>query len=68
MEDIILIPQSATQEIQDKRRCGTGRLCEHGGGCLKDVSLQIPPRERELMQAMRRVFDPTGIMNPGKAF
>ena len=41
---------------------------EHGGGCLKDVSLQIPPRERELMQAMRRVFDPTGIMNPGKAF
>ena len=41
---------------------------EHGGGCLKDVSLQIPPREHELMQAMRRVFDPTGIMNPGKAF
>ena len=41
---------------------------EHGGGCLKDVSLQIRSRERELMQAMRRVFDPTGIMNPGKAF
>ena len=35
---------------------------------LDHVSLQIPPRERELMQAMRRVFDPTGIMNPGKAF
>ncbi len=41
---------------------------EHGAGCLKDVSLQIPPRERELMQAVRRVFDPTGILNPGKAY
>ncbi len=41
---------------------------EHGAGILKDVSLQIKPRERELMRAMRRVFDPTGIMNPGKAF
>lgn len=41
---------------------------EHGAGCLKDVSLQIGKRERELMLAMRKVFDPTGIMNPGKGY
>lgn len=41
---------------------------EHGCGISKDVSLQIPPRERALMRGVKAVFDPEGIMNPGKGY
>ena len=41
---------------------------EHGCGISKDVGLQIPERERGLMRGIRAVFDPRGIMNPGKAY
>ena len=41
---------------------------EHGGGSLKDVGRQLGKDERELMQAVRKVFDPKGILNPKKGY
>ncbi len=41
---------------------------EHGCGISKDPSLQIPPREQEIMRHIKAVFDPKGIMNPGKGY
>ncbi len=41
---------------------------EHGVGISKDITLQVPPRELELMRAVKRAFDPNGIMNPGKGY
>lgn len=41
---------------------------EHGCGISKDASLQIPPRELDLMHGVKAVFDPHGIMNPGKGY
>jgi FAD/FMN-containing dehydrogenase len=41
---------------------------EHGIGQLKVEELEryAPPVELELMRAIKQVFDPNGIMNPGK--
>ncbi len=43
---------------------------EHGIGLTKLPSLdrQLGPLERELMRRVKHVFDPCGIMNPGKGF
>jgi glycolate oxidase len=43
---------------------------EHGVGVLKlpYLGLAASPIEIELMQAIKRVFDPKGILNPGKKF
>jgi FAD/FMN-containing dehydrogenase len=43
---------------------------EHGIGLLKRPYLHYSrsPAEIELMRGMKRVFDPAGVMNPGKLF
>lgn len=41
---------------------------EHGGGSLKDVGHQLGKDEQELMHAIRKVFDPKGILNPNKGY
>jgi FAD/FMN-containing dehydrogenase len=43
---------------------------EHGVGLLKRdfLSMSRSPAEIECMRAMKRVFDPRGILNPGKIF
>jgi D-lactate dehydrogenase (cytochrome)/glycolate oxidase len=41
---------------------------EHGGGFFKDVSSQLGPGELSVMRAIRRVFDPKGILNPKKGY
>jgi D-lactate dehydrogenase (cytochrome)/glycolate oxidase len=43
---------------------------EHGVGLTKLSILdrQLDPIEREMMQALKKTFDPKGIMNPGKAY
>ena len=41
---------------------------EHGAGCLKDVGRQLGKEEHALMRDVRRVFDPKGILNPGKGY
>ncbi|CAM2061286.1 glycolate oxidase [Desulfovibrionales bacterium] len=43
---------------------------EHGMGLSKvdHVARQLEPRQIELMRDIKRLFDPRGILNPGKAF
>ncbi|MFI1168908.1 FAD-binding oxidoreductase [Streptomyces sp. NPDC020801] len=43
---------------------------EHGVGTLKTPYLdaQLGPAERELMTGVKAVFDPKGILNPGRAY
>lgn len=43
---------------------------EHGTGITKGpyVSWQLSEEERGLMAGIKRVFDPTGILNPGKGW
>ncbi len=43
---------------------------EHGVGLLKRDFLHYrrPPHELELMRAIKRAFDPRGLLNPGKIF
>ncbi|HHT9124347.1 MAG TPA: FAD-binding oxidoreductase [Candidatus Brocadiia bacterium] len=43
---------------------------EHGIGSRKAefMKLEVPPLELELMKGLKRLFDPKGIMNPGKIF
>jgi glycolate oxidase len=42
---------------------------EHGVGVekLNSMCVQFSPAERELMLAVKRAFDPAGLLNPGKA-
>ena len=35
---------------------------------LKDVGKQLGADELEAMRAVRRLFDPQGILNPGKGY
>ncbi len=41
---------------------------EHGGGCLKEVGRQLGGEEHAMMRKVRRLFDPNGILNPGKGY
>ncbi|HLG29313.1 MAG TPA: FAD-linked oxidase C-terminal domain-containing protein, partial [Candidatus Brocadiales bacterium] len=43
---------------------------EHGIGSRKAefMKLEVPPLEIELMKGLKRLFDPKGILNPGKIF
>jgi glycolate oxidase len=42
---------------------------EHGVGVekLNSMCVQFAPQEREQMHAIKRAFDPAGLLNPGKA-
>lgn len=50
--------------------CGGSISAEHGIGLLKKELLHYTrsPAEIDAMRAIKRVFDPAGIMNPGKVF
>ena len=41
---------------------------EHGVGVekLSSMCVQFSPAERTQMEALKRAFDPTGLLNPGK--
>ncbi|MEW6457105.1 MAG: FAD-linked oxidase C-terminal domain-containing protein [Acidobacteriota bacterium] len=43
---------------------------EHGIGITKSrfINLQLSPLEIEIMKKIKKVFDPNGILNPGKIF
>jgi len=50
------------------RDAGGSFSAEHGVGRTKVAELEryAPQVELELMRAVKRAFDPHGIMNPGK--
>ena len=52
------------------KRYGGSVSAEHGVGLLKKDYLQYSrsPEEIALMRAIKTVFDPNGVMNPGKVF
>ena len=57
------------RKIHDLVRDFTGSFsAEHGIGRFKveELARYAPPVELELMRAIKRAFDPHGIMNPGK--
>jgi FAD/FMN-containing dehydrogenase len=59
------------QAIHDLvREFGGSFSAEHGVGQLKIAELEryAPTPELELMRAVKRAFDPNGILNPGKIF
>jgi len=56
--------------FQDCRARGGVISGEHGIGLVKKpyLSLVLDERQIEIMRGIKRVFDPHGIMNPGKIF
>jgi len=63
------VSQKAQRAIHDLvREFGGSFSAEHGIGQLKVFELEryAPPVELELMRALKKAFDPNGIMNPGK--
>ncbi|MDR3497885.1 MAG: FAD-binding oxidoreductase [Parvibaculum sp.] len=50
------------------RELGGSISAEHGVGRMKrdEIAATKPPVEMELMRALKRAFDPKGILNPGK--
>jgi glycolate oxidase len=56
--------------IREVYRLGGVLSGEHGIGWLKkgELASVLPPRHLELMRGIKRVFDPAGILNPGKVF
>jgi len=59
----------ACEELVDLAvRLGGSISGEHGTGWLKrgQLSKQWPPRAVELHESIKRVFDPKGLINPGK--
>jgi glycolate oxidase len=62
-----LVRQELFQDCQARGGVISG---EHGIGLVKKpyLSLVLDERQIELMRGIKRVFDPNGIMNPGKIF
>jgi FAD/FMN-containing dehydrogenase len=57
------------RHVHDLVRAHGGSFsAEHGIGALKvdELARYAPPVELELMRAIKRTFDPHGILNPGK--
>ncbi len=56
--------------FRDARERGGVISGEHGIGLVKKpyLSLVLDERQIELMRGIKKVFDPRGIMNPGKIF
>jgi glycolate oxidase len=56
--------------IREVYRLGGVLSGEHGIGWLKKGHLAqvLPAKHLELMRGIKRVFDPAGILNPGKVF
>ena len=52
------------------KRYGGSVSAEHGVGLLKKDYLQYSrsPEEIALMRQLKQIFDPKGLMNPGKIF
>jgi glycolate oxidase len=76
---MVPVPQSEWRDKVDKVREELFRDCrerggvisgEHGIGLVKKpyLPLVLDEKQIELMRSIKKVFDPAGIMNPGKIF
>jgi glycolate oxidase len=76
---LVAVPESGWRDKADLVREELFRDCrerggvisgEHGIGLVKKpyLSLVLDERQIEIMRGIKRVFDPNGIMNPGKIF
>ena len=76
---MVPVPESEWKDKADLVREELFRDCrerggvisgEHGIGLVKKpyLSIVLDERQIELMRGIKRVFDPNGIMNPGKIF
>jgi glycolate oxidase len=56
--------------IRSTIRLGGTISGEHGIGNVKSkfLPLEIAPQELQIMKDIKRLFDPKGILNPGKFF
>ncbi|MDF2811711.1 MAG: hydroxyacid dehydrogenase [Microvirga sp.] len=67
--DFAAVAPVLTRIVHDETaRCRGSISAEHGIGQLRvaDMSRYKAPIELELMNAVKAVFDPTGLLNPGK--
>ena len=61
--------EEVSRIVYDALKAFDGSIsAEHGLGQLKreEVRRHKDPLELELMRALKRTFDPKGLMNPGK--
>jgi len=65
-----LYPRVRKAIHDDARQRGGRASGEHGIGLVKKeyLGMFVDPAALELMRGIRRVFDPDGILNPGKIF
>jgi len=69
--ELLIKAERAVEEIFRAALAAGGTLSgEHGIGNTKSkyLSMEIQPREMALMKELKRLFDPKGILNPGKMF
>ena len=65
------ITRETEKQVFELLRTFKGSIsAEHGIGLLKKADLHYccPPEALTLMRKIRQVFDPHGILNPGKIF
>ncbi|MCC6372853.1 MAG: FAD-binding protein [Bacteroidia bacterium] len=64
------LPKGITEIFELCKALGGTISGEHGIGLVQKNYLPIvfPPHQLELMRGIKRVFDPQGILNPGKIF
>ncbi|TVR88192.1 MAG: FAD-binding protein [Saprospirales bacterium] len=64
------LPLAIRELFREVKSLGGTISGEHGIGMVQKDYMDIvfSPVEMELMQSIKRVFDPNGIMNPGKIF
>jgi glycolate oxidase len=69
-DEVSRVNQAAAEIFDAAVRLGGTLTGEHGIGSLKKefLTMALDPVELELMQRVKAVFDPAGILNPGKVF
>ncbi|MFN8276823.1 MAG: FAD-linked oxidase C-terminal domain-containing protein [Chitinophagales bacterium] len=64
------VPNGVREIFQEVVRLGGTISGEHGIGWVQRrfMDIKFPDHQLELMRGVKRVFDPNGILNPGKVF